>query len=75
MTSTMAAILLQVCCDFVTDKPIFVLNSEKSKSSINKKNLHFLAKLVSEPGSLNPQSSALPLSYKSDDINEGFMSI
>ena len=34
-----------------------------------------MAEIVSEPGSLNPQSNALPMSYKSDDIGEGFMSI
>ena len=33
-----------------------------------------MAELVSEPGSPNPQSIALPLSYKSDDIGLGFMS-
>ena len=41
MTPTIAAMLLQLCCGVVnlsTDKPIFVLDSEKSSSSINKKN-------------------------------------
>ena len=41
VTSTIAAILLQVCCGFLsTDKPIFVLDLKRSQSSINKKEIH-----------------------------------
>ena len=46
------------------DKPIFVLDLEESLSSIYKKrNLHFLAEVVLEPGSSDPEMSTLPMSY------------
>ena len=70
MTSTIAAILLQVCCDFVYRQAN--LCSGHSPQFIKKK-LQFLAETVSEPGSSDPETSALPMIYEADVEKVTFM--
>ena len=75
MTSTIAAIILQVCCgEFVYRQANLCSGLRRvSLSSIYKKrNLHFLAEVVLEPGSTDPEMSTLPLSYCADDKNSSF---
>ena len=74
MTSTIAAILLQVCCDFVYRQADLCSGRRRvSLSSIYKKrNLHFLAEVVLEPGSSDPETSTLPMSYSADDEDGSF---
>ena len=76
MTSTIAAIILQVCCgEFVYRQANLCSGLRRvSLSSIYKnKNLHISAEVILEPGSSDPETSALPLSYEADVEKVTFM--
>ena len=61
ITSTCECITYVVA--FVNRQPIFVVNSEISKSSIYKKEICiFSAEVGLEPGSPDPETNALPMS-------------
>ena len=70
MSSTIAVIVLQLCCgEFVYRQANLCSGLRRvSLSSIYKKrNLHISAELILEPGSSDPETSALPLNYQVDD--------
>ena len=74
-TSTIAVIVLQLCCgEFVYRQANLCSGLRRiSLSSIYKKrNLHFLAEVVLEPGSSDPETSTLPMSYCADDEETSF---
>ena len=72
---TIAVIVLQLCCgEFVYRQANLCSGLRRiSLSSIYKKrNLHFLAEVVLEPGSSDPETSTLPMSYCADDEETSF---
>ena len=66
---------MQLCCgEFVYRQANLCSGLRRiSLSSIYKKrNLHFLAEVVLEPGSSDSETNALPMSYETNDENRTF---